>query len=346
MLYTITHLRGRLHITLRDLRSALAFMLVGRRDCDSVHDLYRTGGLETLRQILDGFYFNAWMGGAQGSGDRLLALLQEIDIGEVSNPALDRLFDFHQPNIQEMRQFRLAERNTYDDALFTKVFETLPRTYTTGTDPAGMHRHRDYVAMLRRRYYFERRDEGWPEMLPYRSAGHFLSLVAGTETDMLSETRKLLLAINRGEGLTAPSCLGHALALRVRQVEHGTVRSYRLFDGNAFTLVRPEAAETLRCIEYLPQSLLLQYTSSTGHQAMLTITLDGYEMLTRLNDGYHPSVEELQGLYRSLAVFKNVLASAPYQEVLITETGQEFYRIRREVTGALSLAHVQHEEEP
>ena len=31
-LYTITHLRGRLHITMRDLRSALAFMLVGTQD--------------------------------------------------------------------------------------------------------------------------------------------------------------------------------------------------------------------------------------------------------------------------------------------------------------------------
>jgi hypothetical protein len=39
-LYTITHLRGRLHITLRDLRSALAFMLAGTRDCDEVHELY------------------------------------------------------------------------------------------------------------------------------------------------------------------------------------------------------------------------------------------------------------------------------------------------------------------
>ena len=42
-LYALTHLRGRLHITLRDLRSALAFTLVGTRDCDEIHELYRTG---------------------------------------------------------------------------------------------------------------------------------------------------------------------------------------------------------------------------------------------------------------------------------------------------------------
>jgi uncharacterized protein len=60
-------------------------------------------------------------------------------------------------------------------------------------------------------------------------------------------------------------------------------------------------------------------------------------MLARLNDGYRPSLEELQGYYLSLTVFKNVLASAPYQEVLLTRTGHDFYRIRRETTGTLYL---------
>jgi hypothetical protein len=104
--------------------------------------------------------------------------------------------------------------------------------------------------------------------------------------------------------------------------------------------MRPDAAESLRFVEHLPQALLLQGVSATGQRAELTITLDVYEMLTRLNDGYCPSVEELQGLYRSLAVFKNVLASAPYQEVLITVTGHEFYRISRNMAGTLSLARV------
>ena len=42
-------------------------------------------------------------------------------------------------------------------------------------------------------------------------------------------------------------------------------------------------------------------------------------MLQRLNEGYRPSVEEEQGYYLSLAVFKNLLGSAPYQEVLLDD---------------------------
>ena len=42
-LYRLVHLRGQLHITLRDLRSALAYMLTSGRDCAQIHELYRTG---------------------------------------------------------------------------------------------------------------------------------------------------------------------------------------------------------------------------------------------------------------------------------------------------------------
>ena len=64
-------------------------------------------------------------------------------------------------------------------------------------------------------------------------------------------------------------------------------------------------------------------------------------MLQRLNEGYRPTVEEMQGYYMSLAVFKNVLASSPYQEVLLTVTGHDFYRIARERdAGRLSMERI------
>ena len=96
----------------------------------------------------------------------------------------------------------------------------------------------------------------------------------------------------------------------------------------------------LRFIEYLPQGLMLNYRTPSGITAELNINLDVYEMLERLLAGYLPSVEERQGFYRTLAIFKNILSSAPYQEVLLTETGREFYKIRRDELGVLDLSPV------
>jgi hypothetical protein len=337
-LYAITHLRGRLHITMRDLRSALAFTLAGTRDCDEIHALYAKPGAEARRQILEGFCFNSWRGG-EGAADRLLSLLREIDVGEATNPDIDRTLDFLPPSAREMSRFSFAQRGDRDSQLLDAVHRELPRDSAVGSAPRRVADHRDYVAMLRRRQFFERRDEGWKEMLPYRTADEFWRLVTG-RSEAGTCLDGLLTAINRGEGLGDPKRLGKTPALRVRVVEHGTVRGYRLFPREKFQLLLP-ATGSNEFVEHIPQALRLVYSAAGGSEAELLVGLDIYEMLARLNDGYRPSLEELQGYYLSLAVFKNVLASAPYQEVLLTRTGHDFYRIRRELAGTLYLESVE-----
>lgn len=340
MLYTITHLRGRLHITMRDLRSALAFMLVGTKDCEGIHQLYQNGGEDNQNRILDGFYFNSWMGGSMGSNDRLVSLLREIDVAQVSNPDLDRELGFLNPKAKAMSRFSFSERPVYDNELVEVLFANLPRDYSSRNRGRLIAKHRNYLAHLRRRHFFERRDVGWRDMLPYTSIDPFLEAINQPGQKSAAEVSAILKAVNRGEGLSDPRRLGNQLALRVRRVQRGTIRSYRLFDGENFTLKMEQESETHPFLECLPQALLLQYDSGEGNKATLKINLDIYEMLMRLNTGYRPSIEEEEGFYLSLAVFKNVLSAAPYQEVLLTETGFEFFQIRRDSGGILHLGKV------
>jgi hypothetical protein len=340
MLYTITHLRGRMHITMRDLRSALAFMLVGTLDCDGIRQLYQSGGEETQNRILDCFYFNSWLGGAEGSNDRLIALLREIDVAEVSNPDLDRELGFLNPKTKAISRFSFAERAGYDDELMETLFRNLPRDYSSKNRARLVAKHRNYLSHMRRRYFFERRDIGWKEMLPYGSIDPFLDAIEQPGTKSQDEVTAVLRAVNRGEGLSNPAGLGNQLALRVRQVDKGTIRSYRLFDGDHFTLRTEQETAAHPFLECLSQVLMLLYDSGDGHKASLRINLDIYEMLMRLNNGYRPSIEEQEGIYLSLAVFKNALSAAPYQEVLLTESGFEFFQIRRDNEGILHLGKV------
>lgn len=340
MLYTITHLRGRLHITMRDLRSTLAFMLVSTQDCDGIHQLYQNGGEETQNRILDGFYFNSWLGGSEASNDRLIALLREIDVAEVSNPDLDRELGFLNPKTKAMSRFSFTERAEYDDELVETLFRNLPRDYSSKNRARLIAKHRNYLSHVRRRHFFERRDIGWKEMLPYGSIDPFLDAIEQPGAKSADEVTAILRAINRGEDLSDPARLGNQLALRVRQVDKGTIRSYRLFDGDHFTLRTEQETAAHPFLECLSQALVLLYDSGDGHKASLRINLDIYEMLMRLNNGYRPSIEEQEGFYLSLAVFKNVLSAAPYQEVLLTETGFEFFQIRRDAKGVLHLGKV------
>ncbi len=332
-LYSLTHLRGRLHITLRDLRSALAYTLTSARDCAEIRTLYADGRRD---HIADGFYFNAWMGGQTPTADRLLSLLRGVDVGEATDPRMDRGLDFVSPN-QDRSRFGFADRGTYDHDVLRAVFDHLPRDFSGKPTAHRADAHRHYVAMARRRAYFERRDGGWQGMLPYRSARRLLDLVNG-ESDVDLALPQVLQAINRGEGLVDAERLSGSLALQVRQVERGTIRSYRLFDATRFRLTVRDAASRARFVEHTPDALVLRF-DGTG-DAELVVDLDIFEMLERLNQGYRPSLEQEQGYYLSLAVFKNVLGSAPYQEVLLTTTGHDFYRVERHADGRLSMDHL------
>ena len=93
-LYALTHLRGRLHITLRDLGSALSFMLAGTRNCAEIHQLYAAGRRNDIAQ---GYYFNSWMGGSAPYQEVLLTTtghdffrIQRRDDGRLE---MDRLME-------------------------------------------------------------------------------------------------------------------------------------------------------------------------------------------------------------------------------------------------------------
>lgn len=331
-LYTLVHLRGRLHITMRDLRSALSFMLTSNRDCADIHALYATGHPQV---IAGSYYFNSWMGGDPPPADRLIRQLRDLDVGFQEDPRFDRGLDFIQPDDRAL--FRFARRGRYDFEVLKRLFTDLPRGVSEATARERAVSHQTYVAMARRKHFFERRDGGWERMLPYRWAKRLVDTVCGSSPPETLRA-EILHAVNRGEGLLRPERLGGSLALQLRQVEHGTVRSYRLFPVEEFTLVVQDHAVQARFVEHLPTGLTLSYAASKGSPSTtLAINLDVFEMLMRLNDGYRPSVEELQGFYLCLAVFKNGLNAQSYREMLLTTTGHDFFRLTQHEDGKIEL---------
>lgn len=333
-LYAITHLRGRLHITLRDLRSALAYMLVGTRDCDEIHELYKSGRRD---EIIQGFYFNSWKGGDAPNADRLLALLSEVDVADADDPRLDRVLDFVSPK-DDRTLFRFDQRGNYDREILRGLYDELPRDVSGKASTHRAEAHRHFIAMSRRRAFFERRDIGWRSMLPYKTAGDLMAAVSG-ERRPDGFLEPLLVAINRGEGLSRPERIGENLALEVRHVDGGSMRSYRLYPRERFSLSLAEQASRSRFVEHMPTGLVLSYNDK-GLFAELLVSLDVFEMLLRLNEGYRPSVEEERGYYLSLTVFKNQLGSAPYQEVLLSTSGHDFYRVARHADSRLEMTRV------
>jgi len=328
-LYGLAHLRGLMHITLRDLRSALAFMLTSGRDCAQIHELYSGGDAE---EILSSFYFNSWVG-TQDTSDRLLRFLQELDVATVPEPSLDRKLAYVGPDAGQA-VMTVDQRGEYDVALLQALFTRLDRQPASSLGPFEADAR--YLAAARRRFYFECvEDRRARTMLPYRSAERFLSWLAGP-AQLAGRLSDLVAAINRGEGLPEPGLIGDALALQIREVTGGTIRSFRLFPAKSLSLSLSGAVDS-PYVEAEPDALELSYHGPGGHAARLRIRLDLFELLQHLRDGYLPSIAEQQGRYLELTIFKNELSSTPYQEVLLTMGGQDLHRIRREPRGGLAM---------
>src|SRR5690606_24241956 len=129
--------------------------------------------------------------------------------------------------------------------------DALPRDVSGKVSAYRAEAHRRFIAMTRRRAFFERRDTGWRAMLPYKTADELLAVVRGERPpDVLLES--LLVAINRGEGLTRPERIGNNLALEVRRVDGGSVRSYRVYPRERFSLSLADQASRSRFVEHMP----------------------------------------------------------------------------------------------
>ncbi len=329
-IYKLTSLRNQLHITLRDLRSALSYMLVGKYSCNEIKEIYANGEAE---KILSGYYFNAWCG-SENTQDRLLNLLRETDIAQGTDVRLDRGLDFLGLDAVDWLQFE--QRSDHEYQLLANLHQSLPNGTALSDSKERYLTHRSVVGMLRRKAYFERRGENWRGLLPYRSAQLLVSYL--DDSSLLNEAKTLAInAINRGEGLYNPMYFNGQLAMQVRKVPLGTIRSYRLFPSDVFSIEVKDSAMNSTFVEHSPHSLLLKYQDATGLKTELELDLDLFEMLHRLNQGYVPSAQAEQSVYLSLTVFKNVLASAPYQEVLLTANGQRYEKITRDEGGALQL---------
>ncbi|MGW4916252.1 methylation-associated defense system protein kinase MAD6 [Streptomyces albidoflavus] len=337
--YELTQLRGRLHITLRDLRSALAYTLTSARDCAEIHAVHAA---DEAQPLLDSYYFSAYLGtppapnGLPREQDRLLRLLRETDVAAPPQPQLDRRLDYT-GLIDDRALVAIDGRSDRDRQLIAAQFAILARS--TSALSEDILAHRRHLGSARRLLYFELRDDARAErMLPYPSALRFLSLLA-SPTAAAAALDELLYALNRGEGLAAPDRIGEAMALKLRAVPHGTVRSFRLFPAAGFTL-EPGDAPASRYVEGSRTALRLRYQAPDGRQgaeAELAIKLDLFELLQRFAQGYRPGVADMQGQQLALAVFKNRLASVPYQEVLLTAHGHDLRRVHRTPDHALHM---------
>ncbi|PLK44981.1 methylation-associated defense system protein kinase MAD6 [Emticicia sp. TH156] len=326
-------LKRELHITMRDLRSLIAFMLTRNFNCDSIEELLQKYADE-LPKIWEYYYFNISNPSSADGGekDRLIKLLRETDIGEVSIPNLDRELFFAPHKAQHFLEFAERSQNLIEE--FNTVKNWRP-TYEQ-QEAVELHRIKSIQKSFIRHQYFEGKLEkliidgqevpAYMQRIPYHSAFQFVNIFQhGLQTEQIKQNISKAISIN--EGCDNDTIDSSYLVLASSEIKDTQGNSYRLFSLNDFELFIKPTDHLVHYLEYMPDSMIFRH--KTEKHIQLTISLDLFEMLYFIQKGYSPSLNDLKGSFMELIIFKNLLENLQFDELVVSKDNRKFFKISK-----------------
>lgn len=315
-LFLIQQWRRTRRATIRDVRSALSYFITGNLACEDVH-AYRAAGKQN-QEFPKRLYFHAAFN-SQRENDEMLADLAAADPAQRANPRLDRFLHFHR-NAEKWRDVfnylkSFAGRPGLDHSISPELFDS------------------DWHSAVKRAFYFESDDNAlqkdkWElpaqsQLLPYLFFEDFNSALSGRiSLEVVKE--RLLAGFSRSEGITRQAASGKLSVALARSAEQ------------ELTVIKQFSSDEFGCrilshgspyIESIPDSLELFHLSG---EPRIEVTLDLFELLSRLSEGYTPETQEFEPFLIELREFKSRLLRRGVQEVLLLEGRSRRHRVTME----------------
>ncbi len=308
-LFLLSHLRRQRHTTMRDLRSALAYLITGNKSCEQVHAARH--GAEAGASLIKFAYWQSAFAPVE-QHDELLADLMPFDPARFPHPHLDRFLHFHQTA-------RDAEQRIL---LFADKKDLPPQRFESETT---------WMAAFKRRLYFDAGkpvavvQDGsgssipkvrWLALLPYQYSKLYMMLLDGRidDEEMLELRKRLALGILRSDGVIEEVPAGKLSVKVSALIEQQLVVLQQLpLEEFEFKVERPQGIDM---VERLPENVVLKHYSGLPR---LEITLDLFELLMRMADGLQPTAPEFRPLLEDLKLFKDVLLLRETRDLVLIE---------------------------
>lgn len=331
LIRTISYKRE-LHITIRDLRSFIAWMLTRDYSCNEMEDLISDLHNEP-NNFWEFLYFNISLPKSDNaSKDRLIKLIRETDIASTAVPSIDRDLYFAPHNKAKFISFENRNHDIIDAFNINK--EVIP-VYEQSQEIIELirNRHQSY----RRQHYFEGK-EMYENRLPYKSIFKFHKLINVNSKELIEEARNgISKSIALNEGCDNAAAYNNYILLSSAQVKDPIAKSFRRFPLDDFELTTTTPKHLVNYLEHEADSLIFKHTNPDYKHIQLVISLDLYEMLSFIGNGFSPSLNDLRGKYIELQIFKNLLKNLEYSEVLVTKDNIEYHRISKKSSGKIKL---------
>lgn len=320
-----------LHITMRDLRSFLAFMLTRDYSCEQVKQLISYVQTEGIPELYWNFYyFNVTAPPVVvnvslptlSSSDRLVRLMRETDIAMVALPAYDRDLYYRQKQSDKYLVFSDRKRSLLEE------FNSYPLVQPSwANDDKNKRKIISSVHRIFIRHQFFEGSFKFKQRLPYKYASDFNEALRQEDPAMIEETKQIIArAISISEGCDNKNLTDGYLLLSSSRSADPRSKSYRRFPLDEFELYVNKVDHLTQYVEFESDSFTFRHKENKFVQ--LTVSLDLFEMLKYIQNGFSPSINDLRGKFIELQIFKNLLESQTYSEILVTKNNKRFSVVR------------------
>lgn len=336
-LFLAVHFRKTRHITMRDLRSILSFILFGKSPCKQIHENLASGA-----QMILGFYYNAAFNGAEK--DRIAQLLSDLDVACVCNPKLDNFIHFHAPDSTEVMDLFLPSDTILRADLphLKMLYQNRPEG-TQDDNSVRQENARLFHAAMRRKLFFEgdeakMRGAGlptWKDLLPYRQFDRFLEVIQAKADSGSSLRDELTLAISKSERIYNEIVGQEHLCLRSTAAKRNQTKSFYGFPASDFEVAVKDVGAQADFLEHLPNSLYYRHLDKS---AELEVPLDLFEILCRIHDGYVPTASEIRTFFLNLEMFKRRVTTKRSDRIFLTEDDTTLFEIKSDPNAKLVMS--------
>lgn len=289
------HLRGEIHITARELRSALAFVFFGVHDCGELH--------ANPELMPPSYWDRAFAADAPQRQGELLAELARFDPALDSNPLLDRHL--------------LKDTPHGPDDIVTALASARRRAWFEWDDA-------DYAAL-------QLPSDALP-LFGGRHLDRFRRVPRMSEDEREALCHELCLGIARLEDLPEVAFARESgLPLRIQPRTPTESAFWVVKPWQRFHLEAP-LPRTVEGLETLHTHLVLSYRYAAGGEERLPIGLELFHLLLALKDGAQLAGAGQEGVFAHLEIFTQRLAQEDARELHGWHPGDEasVFRVRVE----------------
>lgn len=343
LLYAI-HFRKVRHITIRDLRSILSFVLVNKYTCHQIQEV-----IEHKVNLIDRFYYNAIFG--RQERDRLAQTISDLDVSGNANPKIDNFIHFHAPDDENLVKLLILSVPERQDLFHLQnLYENLPQG-TDDNDPERRENAFKYHRSIRRKLYFEGSEEElkakslptWKVFLPYQKFDRFMEVLKTREDKYFQLRNDLTLAISKSERIYNETIGREHLCLRSTTSANSPTKGFYSFPSADFQVMVKDIGFQEEFLEFTPNAIHYRYVgpgADARYPLELEIPIDLFEVLCRIREGYVPSASEIRTFFLNLEMFKRRIAAKRPDRVFLTDDDSTLFEIKKDPLNNLIMTKV------